>query len=176
MGVFLDQIPGGLRKYIDAIAKDVGFPEGETFRERIAECWIGKKEVFETQVEKFNLKQDAVLMKNDPGGALALTCSGSLVHIGPLNQGRRNVVYSSLGFRIEQSVASRNTESILKEDIAVDRPIVFEKGPVKKTSPVYKLAVCVNSLDLAAQEDLLVQLAAAVEGLMLEKNKKMHLA
>jgi hypothetical protein len=174
MGEFLDRIPGELHKYIEAILKDVGFPEEESFRERIAECWIEKKDVFETQVAKFNLKEDVALSKNDPRGALALTCSGSLVHIGPLKAGKRSVIYSSLGFRVEQKEASRNTESVLKEDLSVDKPIVFEKGPVKKTSPVYKLASCLNSLDLAMQEDLLSQLASAVESLMLEKNRKLH--
>ncbi|MBN1412004.1 MAG: hypothetical protein JW969_14240 [Spirochaetales bacterium] len=171
MGYYMDKIPQELDKYIIAISKDVGFPEEEVFMERIAQCWLEKKEIFENEMNKFNLTECKRLSINDPRGALVLTCTGSLVHIGPLRERKRNVIYSSLGFRVVRKEALQNTESYLINDIEIQKAIVFKIGPVKKTSPVYKLAVCDSSMDLAAQENLLNQLSKKVEDLMFEKNR-----
>jgi len=84
---------------------------------------------------------------------LALTYSGSLVNIGPIKEDGRTVEYTSIGLRADVPEAASKDGSIITGEVKIDGCIDFEVGPVKSTSPIYKIAVCKGDLDAGAQEE-----------------------
>jgi hypothetical protein len=111
------------------------------------------------------------LSMDDERGALAMTYSGSLLNLGPLVDGARKVVYTSVGFRTDAPDSAEKEGSKLAKDITSDDIIEFEVGPVKSTSKIFKIAVLKNDMSAEEQEENLTQVMTQVEELMLDVNK-----
>ena len=171
MGEYLDQVPENLHSHLKAIAKSSKLGEGEEALEKIAQGWLEKEKIFGEETGKQDMEEMDSLAQDDERGALALTYSGSLVNIGPLTDGVRKVVYTSIGMRTDAPDKAENDESKLGGDIAVDDVIKFETGPVKSTSQIFKIAVCKADLSAEDQEEALTQAMTVVEDLMLDVNK-----
>lgn len=151
MGEYLDQIPGNIRKHIQGITQSIQATGDEDTLEKVAQAWLEKKEAFENQIAEMNMEEIGNLPKDDERGALALTYSGSLVNIGPLVDGVRDVTYTSIGFRTDAPKSAEKSNSRLAGDVEVDKIIEFAVGPVKSTSQIFKVAVCKNQ-DMSAEE------------------------
>ena len=100
--------------------------------------------------------------KEDERGAIALTYSGSIVNIGPLVDEVRNVEYTSIGLRSDVPDSADNDASKLAGDVKIDDNIDFEVGPVKSTSPIFKIAVCKGDLSAEEQEEALKETTIAL--------------
>ena len=175
MGEFLDQVPENLHGHIRAIIKASKLPEEEETMEKLAKGWLDKKQVFEEEIEKQEMEEVDILSKDDDRGAITMTYSGSLLRIGPLVDGSRKVVYTSIGFRTDAPDSAEKVDSKLAKDIEVDDIIEFEVGPVKSTSKIFKIAVLKDEMSAEEQEENLTQVMTQVEELMLGVNKTVML-
>ena len=177
MGEYLDQVPENLHGHIRAIMSSSSLPDDEETVEKLAKGWLDKKQVFEEEIEKQEMEEVDSLEMDDERGAIAMTYSGSLLNIGPLVDGARKVIYTSIGFRTDAPDSAEKEGSKLAKDITVDDTIEFEegKGPVKSTSKIFKIAVLKNDMSAEEQEENLTQVMTQVEELMLGVNKTVML-
>lgn len=153
MGEILNQLPAQIQVHIKHITGQSGLPDSDESYEKIARGWLDKKEAFEKEIQAQGLVEVDSLDKGDSKGGVALTFSGSLVLVGPLKDGSRKSGYNSIGLRKNVPESIVQDDSQLAANICVDQPIEFVSGPVKKTSAIYKLAVCPETLALEEQEE-----------------------
>ena len=171
MGEYFDQIPEAIQPHIEQIAKTSGLPEGEDAVEKIAQGWLEKKESFEEQIEKQNMEELESFTKDEKRGALLMTFSGSLITIGPLQDGSRRVEYASIGLRQDVPDNAVEEAGSIGEDVALDSEAVFDKGPIQKSSPIFKIAVYTEELDPDLEEEKLLEATQILTEEFVEVNK-----
>ncbi len=152
MGEHLDQIPVEIQGHIREITKSSGLPDTDDSVEMIAEGWLEKKERFERITEDMHMEDADILEKTDERGCLIMTYSGSLLNIGPLRDEGRTVQYVSIELRRDVPKTAAKEGSQLREDVRVNAPVTFSVGPITSSSPVFKIAMTSEDLDLNAQE------------------------
>jgi hypothetical protein len=171
MGEYLDQIPEEIRDHIKQISKSSDAESAEEAVEAVAKGWLDKKVNFEEQIQKLNLEEVDFLSKDDERGALIMTYSGSLLTIGPLSDGNRKVEYTSIGLRQDVPESATVEDSEMSTDIELDEEVSFAKGPIKKSSPVFKIAVLRDDVDAAEQQERLSQATQILTEEFVEVNK-----
>jgi hypothetical protein len=171
MGEYLDQIPEEIRGHIREITKLSGLSEGEDSVEMIAQAWLEKKKTFEEETQKLNMEELPSFGKEDERAAIALTYSGSLVNIGPLKDDLRKVQYMSIGMRKDVPDLAEREDSVLAKDISLDEPITFERGPVRSTSQIFKIAVFTGDLSAEEQEEKISEVTQVIGEEFVEVNK-----
>jgi hypothetical protein len=152
MGEYMSQIPVEIQGHIRQITKSSGLPDTEDSLEMIAQGWLEKKERFERHISRMALEEVDVLERADTRGCLAMTYSGSLINIGPQRDQGRNVQYVSIGLRKDVPESASQENSQLEGDVKIGSPVSFSVGPIQSSSPVFKIAVTAEELDLDEQE------------------------
>lgn len=172
MGQYFDQIPAELQNHVKGLVKSVKVEEGVDALEKVSQAWLEKKAVFEEKIREMNMDEVEKLAADDAKGALALTYSGSLVNIGPLIDGVRNVKYASIGFRTNTPESAESEKSKLTSDLAAGSIVSFAGGPVKSTSQIFKIAVCRDE-DLSPEEEqqTIFDAGSLIEEEFIEVNK-----
>ena len=150
-------IPENIEKHLHSVIKQFGMEDSKETYDRLKGGWLEKQETFKDQMENLGMEETNSLKRHDERGVLALTYSGSLISIGPMTEGDRKVDYTSIGFRTDVPESLTKEGCLLAKDLELDKGVVFDGGPIKQTSPVYKIVVCPESLDLLEQEDLIDQ-------------------
>lgn len=173
MGEFLSQLPSQIQVHIKSITKSSGLSDSEESFEKIAKGWLDKLSSFEKQTQEQNMVETENLEMDNPQGAVALTYSGSLVLIGPLDNNVRKAGYYSIGIRKDVPEAVNVEDSTLSKDVSVNETIEFGKGPVKSTSAIYKIAVCKNDLTVVEQEEKISEATVIITEEFIEINKAM---
>lgn len=174
MGEFLDQIPAQIQSHIKQITKTSGLPNTDESVEMIAQGWIEKKNLFEKQVNRMNLGEIDILEKSDERGCLAMTYSGSLLNIGPMRESGRNVQYVSIGLRQDVPESATKEGSALAEDVRIGAPVSFSTGPIQSSSPIFKIAVTSEDLDLDEQEEQISKATQILTREFVEVNKELE--
>jgi len=157
MSEYLDQVPMEIQSHIRDITRSSGLPDTDESVDLIAEGWLEKKERFEQITARLRMEDADILEKDDERGCLVMTYSGSLLNIGPIRDGGRSVQYAAIGLRSDVPKAARKEGSQLKEDARVGASVAFTVGPITSSSPVFKIALTSEDLDLEAQEQQVVQ-------------------
>lgn len=174
MGEYFDQIPANLQNHVKGLVKSVQVEEGVDALEKVSQAWLEKKAVFEEKIGEMNMEEVDSLAAEDAKGALALTYSGSLVNIGPVVDGVRNVKYSSIGFRTNTPESAESEKSKLNGDVTLDSIISFTGGPVKSTSQIFKIAVCKDEeLSPEEEQQTIFDAGTMIEEEFIEVNKTM---
>ena len=150
-------IPENIVKHLEVVIKTFGLESDEETMGRLINGWLEKEEAFKEQMFNMGMDEVGVFNRDDERAALALTYSGSLLTIGPLVEGERKVDYTSIGFRQDVPETLTKEGSSLAEDVMIDKGIVFNGGPIKQTSPIFKIVVCPESFSTEEQEDLIEQ-------------------
>ena len=163
MGTYMEELPDFIREHISAIIESSGLSDDEETREMLAKSWIDKKKIFEDSVARFGMEEIERFSRNDSRGALVMTYSGSLVRIGPLVNDMRTAQYVSIGLRTDVPDIAGKEESRLAEDPEIGVPVRFDPGPVKKTSPVYKIAVLTGKPSIEEQEEKINELTLLLQ-------------
>ena len=171
MTTALTQLPARIQDHIRNIASTAGLEDTEASYEKIANGWLEKEKSFLDTISQKGLKQQETLPLNDPRGGIALTYSGSLILVGPLKDGFRKAAYYSIGLRKDVPDSLKNDNSQLDQDIQVDQSIVFHIGPIKKTSPIYKFAVCDEMVAIAQQEEIISEATIIITNDFIDINK-----
>ncbi len=140
-----------VRGHILAITRSSGLPQTEDSFARMAAAWFEKKKLFEQQVRVLAMKEVPAFAAADPGGALALTYSGSLISVEPLFDAARRVEYASIPLRADVPAIAIAERTTLERDLRVDDEAAFTRGPVKSTSQLLAIAACGPDLPLTEQ-------------------------
>lgn len=157
MGENLDRLPDRVREHVRKLVEPAGLSDVENADEMLAEGWLEKHEAFERHTADRGMKLVDSFAKDEMGGALVMTYSGSIVSIGPLVDGERDVAYASIGVRRDVPQMSVKQDSRLAADVAADKVCELAEGPVQRTSPVFALAVFQKALPPAKENAALVE-------------------
>jgi hypothetical protein len=133
-------IPPEVREHLLGLIGHSRLPPTDDTMRRLVEAWLLKKAAFQKATEHGLFHTTRLMRRDDPNGCLALTMSGSLVSIGPLADGRREITYSSIGLRTDVPETLAVSDGALAEDVECGRPIRFSGGKLKKTSAVTDIA------------------------------------
>jgi len=164
-------IPENIKLHIKEISKVGGIPGDEETLQKIAEAWIEKEKSFEEKIKSLNMEEVDFLDIEDQRGALILTYSGSLINLSVLNNGKRKVEYASIGIRKDVPELLVDEDSELLSNLIKDERIEFKSGLVKKTSPIYKIAVCRNNVNAEKQKEILKEASTIIMEDFVEVNK-----
>ncbi len=141
-----DKISDKIRTHINNILRTTGLPENQDSIEKLAEGWLTKENIFRKQIKKLNMEETIIMSKKDVRGCLIITYSGSILKVGPLKNNKRDVEYTSIGFRNDVPSSAEGMNAILETDICIDSRIEFTDGPIQRSSPVYRIAVLIDKL------------------------------
>jgi hypothetical protein len=174
MSEYLDQVPVEIQNHLRQITKSSGLPDTEDSLEMIAQGWLEKRQRFDRHLSRNSLEEIELLEKTDSRGCLAMTYSGSLLNIGPMREMGRNVQYVSIGLRKDVPESASQTGSQLQKDVKVGAAVEFTAGPVQSTSPVFKIAVTSEDLDLDEQERTISRSTEILTKEFVKVNKEME--
>ncbi|MDA3849800.1 MAG: hypothetical protein PF447_00855 [Spirochaetaceae bacterium] len=159
----------------DHILRNVMAPskieDSEANRDSMADYWMEKEKAFTTQLKDLGMDEVESLEQEDHRGILGLTYSGSLIGIGPLEDGKRQVIYSSIGMRKDVPDQAVSDESNLDGELAVGKEAFFTGGPIKKSSPLYKLAVVQEALSIEDQRETISEATRIITEEFVDLNK-----
>ncbi|MBI9100117.1 MAG: hypothetical protein JEY91_16665, partial [Spirochaetaceae bacterium] len=155
MSSISERIPGNIQTHLKSVIKTFGLENDEETMDRLVNGWLEKEESFKEQMFNLGMDEVGLFSNEDERGALALTYSGSLISIGPLVDGDRKIDYTSIGFRQDVPETLTKEGASLAGDVEIDKGIIFNSGPIKQTSPIYKIVVCPESLSTEEQEDII---------------------
>jgi hypothetical protein len=175
MGNYIEQVPPEIQGHIRRITRTSGLPQTSDALDLVAQGWIEKKNRFEKIISEMRLEEAQRMEKGDPRGCLVLTVSGSLVNIGPLRKTTRTVQYASLGLRRDVPESATNISSQLSAGVEVGLPVRFTSGPIASSSPVFKIAVSREEMDLEEQEHVISRATRALTREFIEVNRELEL-
>ena len=175
MGEYYNQLPDSIQEHIRLIARDFEVPDALDTLETVAEAWLDKKKIFEDEIRKADMVEVSTLSAGDENGALVMTYSGSLVDLGPIDGGKRNVRYTSIGYRKNRPAHAESKGTNLVSDMEVDATAQFDEGPIKRTSQVFKIAVCQGDLDHNQKAKNISTTKTLIEDRFIEVNKTIRL-
>ena len=147
----MNKLPDQIKSHLKNLVEASGLPDNEESLKKIAENWINKEEMFEGQIHNLNMLDLDSFGKDDKRPALILTYSGSLVSLGPDKNGRW-LEYASIKMRNDVPDILNAQDIELAEDIKVNSGVQFKEGPIKKTSSIFKVAVCKEDVPMSEQE------------------------
>ncbi len=157
MAEHLDRLPERVREHVRQLVEPAGLTDVENAEDLLAQGWLEKHAAFEHHTADRGMKLVDRFSKDEPTGALVMTYSGSIVSIGPVSEGERDVAYASIGLRRDVPQMSVKQDSSLAKDIAADEVVEFEEGPVQKTSRAFAIAVFQKALPPAKENAALVE-------------------
>jgi len=157
MGEFLDRLPSKVREHVRLLVEPAGLSDLENAEELLAQGWLEKSDAFTHHTADRGMMPFETFSRGETTGALVMTYSGSIVSIGPVADGDRDVAYASIGARRDVPQMSVKQDSRLALDVHVDDVIQFDEGPVKRTSPVYSIAVFQKALPAEKEHAALVE-------------------
>lgn len=161
MSSTFNSLEKAIQAHLKMILDTSGLPTGEESLDTLAKGWLEKEQAFDDQAGSLGMERAEA--SKDPGrGFLALTYSGSLVAVGPAAGGQRRAVYVSIDMRRDVPARAESDNAVLSGNVAVGREIVFEKGPVKQSSAIYRLALLPAALALTDQNDRLDEATVAL--------------
>jgi len=166
-----EDISDKIRQHIRQLVKTAGLPDTEDSLEILERGWQEKLEAFERQVEEKDMELSEEFDAEDDRGALLMTYSGSLISLGPKGDEGRSVEYRSIGIRkdVPETAEAGNTD--ISNDIEIDESVMFTNGPIKKSSPIFKIAVIVEEMNEEDQEELLAEVTQMLTDDFIEVNK-----
>lgn len=160
-----------IRTHLRQLVTTAGLPDTEESLEALEQGWREKFDAFERQVADRNMESVEELDAEDERGALMMTYSGSLINLGPLKENGRYVEYRSIGVRNDVPESADSEETELTSTVSVDETAEFSNGPIKKSSPIYKIALITEDMEDEEQEELLSEVTQVLTKEFVEVNK-----
>jgi hypothetical protein len=160
-----------IRLHIHQLVKTAGLPDTEESIESLERGWEEKLEAFEKQVEDRDMEIVEKFEAEDERGALLMTYSGSLITLGPKDETGRFIAYRSIGVRNDVPEAAEAEGTDLAGDVINDEGANFTSGPIKKSSPIFKIAVIVEEMEDEEQEEMLAEMTEMLTDDFIEVNK-----
>ncbi len=158
MGTNFDSLNEKIQEHLKMIIKSTDLEQNDKSLEMLAEAWIEKENSFSNQIEKLEMEETDIIDIDDESGFMVLTYSGSLVGSGPVIDGKRTVLYVSVGIRSDVPEKAEKEGSVLASIIKEGEPVEFKVGPIKQSSPAYRIAKITSKI---AFEDQTEQISEA---------------
>lgn len=171
MEEYFAKVSEEVQNHLKQLVGTVNLSEGEDALEMLAKGWLDKEESFMSQINERNLEEARDFSVEEPRGGLIMTYSGSLLSIGPIGEDGRKVEYASVGLRTDVPESAEKEGSVISSDISVGGVVDFLVGPIKKSSPVYKIAVVRDEMPLEEEEELLSDVTQVLMDEFVEVNK-----
>lgn len=171
MGDYFAKVSETVQNHLKQLVGSINLPEGEDGLDVLAKGWLEKEESFLSQMKENKMEEVETFGVDEARGGLIMTYSGSLLTIGPVGEGGRRVEYASVGLRTDVPESAEKNGSLLKADIRIDEPAEFQVGPIKKSSPVYKIAVFKDEMEVQEEEELLAEVTQMLTDEFIEVNK-----
>jgi nucleoid DNA-binding protein len=149
---YFDRLPDRVKTHVAEVTKSSGLPQTEDSVEKISKCWLQKMKMFDDQVGALKMAEVDAFSKDSPKGALLFTYSGSLLCLGTTREGKRYAEYASIGLRKDVPDISKKEGAELESDAVVGSVLSFREGPIKSSSPLFKIVVCADEVSLEEQE------------------------
>lgn len=160
-----------IRNHLAMILKSSGMEENDDSLETLAAAWKEKEESFSRQIERMEMEETESIGEKESFGFMALTYSGSLIGSGPLGDDGRTVLYVSVGMRKDVPEKAEKPGSLIKGEVRKGEPINFIKGPVKQSSPVYRLARITDKIALEDQSEKISEATLVIAEEFIDVNK-----
>jgi nucleoid DNA-binding protein len=152
MGTHFEQIPEAIQHHIQEVTKSSGLPFSDESVDLIAEAWLEKRNLFDEQTRLLHMEEIDSLAQESDRAAIMLTYSGSLVALGVPRDGRRWAEYASIGLRKDVPAVASAEHAMVAGELIRGRGVEFIEGPIKKSSPLLKIAVCGEEVSPADQD------------------------
>jgi nucleoid DNA-binding protein len=153
MGIHFEQIPEAIQHHIQEVTKTSGLPYSDESVDLIAKAWLEKRNLFDEQVRLLHMEEIESLERDAVRASIMLTYSGSLVAIGVPQDGRRWAEYASIGLRKDVPAVASASSARVAGDLMRGRGMEFTDGPIRKSSPLLKIAVCGDEVSPAEQDN-----------------------
>ncbi len=137
-----DALPDRIRSQLDGLLLDAGSTEDPEAREKLASIWTEKFRLFTGQIAALDMVSVSELAADDDRAAIFLTYSGSLISLGPRRGKDRWLEYASIKLRVDVPELVRGDKANLASAAIVDQAAVFEGTSLKRSSALYRIAVC----------------------------------
>ena len=173
MNTVIQNVPDSIAKHLAEVADKFGLDPQEDRAQKLQDSWLLKKEVFENKMIELGMDEVGIFDPTDERGALFLTYSGSLVSVSPLRGGERELEYTSIGYRtdVPESMILEHVE--LADYAEIDKALAFKDGPIKQTSPLFKIVVTPDSLSEEEQNNLVDEAATIIVDTFVGMNKNL---
>lgn len=135
------QIPPATLEHLKMLIRESGFGENDEVYRKMVEAWLLKKASFAKMAEHSGFTARERFEKEDTSGCCLLTRSGSLIFLGPLVSGRRDLSYTSIGFRTDVPQTYSESGVALAGDIECGKPVIISGGKMERTSIITDIAV-----------------------------------
>jgi nucleoid DNA-binding protein len=149
---YYDRLPEKVKLHVAEVTKSSGLPQTGESVEKISKCWLEKMRLFDEQTGALRMEEVGSFPKDSPKGALLFTYSGSLLSLGTSREGKRYAEYASIGLRKDVPDISKREGAELESDAAVGSVLSFRGGPIRSSSPLFKIVVCDDEVSLDEQE------------------------
>ena len=143
----VNSLPNEVIKHLKDLIAITGLNESEEIFISFVDAWIVKRALFDRIIEHGNFKKIKQFDTSCSAGCIALTISGSLITIGPLDDKTRKTTYTAIGIRTDVPEIRTEEKSILNNSISIHHPISFEKGPVKVSSMVLDMGTTIEEVN-----------------------------
>ncbi|QQO10267.1 HU family DNA-binding protein [Breznakiella homolactica] len=170
----MEDLPSAVQAHLEHLLTHSGLPDTKEFRERLAQAWCKKCDLFEQQAKVLQLEMTGEVARNDPRGFIVLTYSGSIVSVGTGAE-KREVEYASIHLRGDVPKSVEVSATALAEDVRQKHPVTFSGGKLKKTSAVYFIAVCPGDWSADIQNETIREAMIYLTNGFLKINQSIHI-
>lgn len=146
------QLPLPIQGQVRVLLDDAGLSGDEGAEERLSELWIEKFKLFSAQCAALDMEELPSMQANDMRAAIFLSYSGSLITLGPKRGKDRWLEYASIKMRTDVPDLVRSDKTNLASEVSVDKVALFEGSALKRSSSLYRIAVCPEGLSPDEQE------------------------
>ncbi len=147
-----DALPDQIRSQLDGLLAEAGKAGDAEARDRLATLWAEKFRLFTGQTAALGMDLVDELAADDGRAAIFLTYSGSLISLGPRRGKDRWLEYASIKLRIDVPELVRGDRANLSGPALLDSPATFEGTSLKRSSALYRIAVCPADISPDEQE------------------------
>ncbi|MDC7235303.1 MAG: hypothetical protein PQJ58_18870 [Spirochaetales bacterium] len=147
MNTIVQTVPEAVADHLRDVAVKFGLEDKEESYAALEQSWIEKMEVFEHEMIERGMDEVGVFRPEDERAALLLTYSGSLISLGPLEDGERQIRYTSIGIRKDVPETMDLVNQKIEGCAEAGESLLFSDGPMKRTSPLFRIVVPPLSLD-----------------------------
>jgi hypothetical protein len=136
------KLPKEVRNHLNSLPGIAEIIKNPGMEDLLGDSWMQKEKIFMDQVHSYGMRIEHHIPQDEKKAFLILTYSGSILGVGPEGRGKKHqVIYASIGFRkdVPEKLIEENLK--IKNEVKIDREVEFSGGTLKKSSPVYKIAV-----------------------------------
>jgi len=138
----LKTVPNEIREHLRTLVKKTDLPDNDETFELLLSSWQKKDYLFTSQTTILGMEPVTRLEAGDDRGMLLLTKSGSLISLLPSREGLRVFEYASISLRVDVPDILKAKSTKLSADVSIGRALEMEDSPLKRSSQVYRIAVC----------------------------------